>query len=125
MSAPIFCLKVQATKIILSQVHLAEVKHITKIATQCADTISLGAAICVSSYYVKVKNDAATDYTDVCGADSCPQLYTGNVDASDVDAVVTNEFDSPVGARFVRLNPQSWIVHIGLRWEVYGCDSLV
>ena len=109
----------------MSQVDLAELKHITKIATQCADTIGLGAVICVSSYYVKVKNDAATDYTDVCGADSCPQLYTGNVDASDVDAVVTNEFDSPVGARFVRLNPQSWIVHIGLRWEVYGCDSLV
>ena len=74
---------------------------------------------------------AADDYTTVCGTDSCPQLFTGNEntdnwdDTSDVDVVVTNDFDWPIAARFVRLNPQSWVYHIATRWEVYGCDHYV
>ena len=106
------------------QVDLAEVKYLTKIATQC-DHHSV--PDCVNSYYVyvKVSDDAHDDFTDVCGADSCPQLFTGNENADDMDTVVTNEFDWPVAARFVRLNPQTWADVIALRWEVYGCDSLV
>ena len=97
-------------------------KYISKIATQCRrDHPS-----CISSYYVKVASAAADDdaFTYVCGFESCPQLFTGNEDDSDRDAVVTNEFDWPIAARFVRLNPQSWLHYPSLRWEVYGCDSL-
>ena len=96
-------------------------KYVTKIATQCRGDVPQ----CVSSYYVKVASAADDVFTAVCGAESCPQLFTGNEDTANLDAVVTNDFDWPIAARFVRLNPQSWIVHIGLRWEVYGCDSLV
>ena len=95
-------------------------KYLTKIATQCrGDHFQ-----CVSSYYVKTAVADADDviYTAVCGTNSCPQLFTGNENTSDLDAVVTNEFESLVAARFVRLNPQSWIEHISMRWEVYGCD---
>ena len=105
-------------QITIFQVDLAEVKYLTKIATQCRGRY----VYCVSTYYVKVKDAADGDYTAVCGTDSCPQLFTGNEDAVDVNAVVTNEFDWPIAARFVRLNPQSWIGWISLRWELYGCD---
>ena len=99
---------------------MAETKYISKIATQCRrDHPS-----CVSSYYVKVARNTADDYTDVCGANSCPQLFTGNEDTSDLDAVVANQFDWPVLAQLVRLNPQSWLDAIALRWEGYGCDSV-
>ena len=103
------------------QVDLQQMKYITKIATQCREDWSE----CTSSYYVKVASAADDDdFTDVCGFESCPQLFTGNEDDSDRDAVVTNEFDWPIAARFVRLNPQSWLHYPSLRWEVYGCDSL-
>ena len=100
------------------QVDLTEIKYLTKIATQGRGDVTQ----CVTSYYVKVERAADDDYTDVCGINSCPQLFTGNEDTSDLDTVVTNEFDWPIAARFVRLNPQSWYGRIGLRWEVYGCD---
>ena len=100
---------------------MSGVKYLTKIATQCHGDI----VHCVTSYYVKTAIAGDDDYTDVCGINSCPQLFTGNGDRSDLDAVVTHEFDWPIAARFVRLNPQSWIERIGLRWEVYGCDSRV
>ena len=99
---------------------LGALRYLQKVATQCRgghDT-----AQCVSSYYVNVKSTSDDDYAAVCGTDSCPQLFTGNDPTRDLDRVVTNEFDWPIAARFVRLNPQSWYGRIGLRWEVYGCD---
>ena len=102
------------------QVDLTTVKYLSKIATQCrGDSTYMQ---CVTSYYVNVKSAADDDYTAVCGTDSCPQLFTGNEDTSDLDAVVTNEFDWPIAARFVRVNPQSWLNQIAMRWEIYGCD---
>ena len=100
---------------------MSGVKYLTKIATQCHGDI----VHCVTSYYVKTAIAADDDFTAVCGTDSCPQLFTGNEDRSDLDAVVTHEFDWPIAARFVRLNPQSWVHAVSLRWELYGCDSLV
>ena len=100
---------------------MATVKYLNKIATQCRATDAFGAQ-CVTSYYVKVASTTDDDYTDVCGTDSCPQLFTGNDPTRDYETVVTNEFDWPIAARFVRLNPQSWAGHITLRWEIYGCD---
>ena len=98
-------------------------KQLQKVATQCRSHNAHGQ--CVTSYYVNVKSATDDVYTDVCSTDSCPQLFTGNDPTRDLETVVTNEFDWPIAARFVRLNPQSWIERIGLRWEVYGCDSRV
>ena len=107
------------------QVELEAVKYLTKIATQClAHDGHSHSKVCVTSYYVNVKSAAGDDYTAVCGTDSCPQLFTGNDPTRDKQTVVTNEFDWPIAARFVRLNPQSWFGHIALRWEIYGCDSV-
>ena len=107
--------------IIIIQVELPTVKLLSKIATQCRnDPYRMQ---CVTSYYVKVTSTADDDYATVCGTHSCPQLFTGNDPALDQETVVTNEFDWPIAARFVRLNPQSWAGHITLRWEIYGCDQ--
>ena len=103
------------------QVDLQQMKYIVRIATQCRSDLDE----CVSSYYVKVASTAADDaFTDVCGFKSCPQLFIGNEDINNLDEVVTNEFDWPAIGQFVRLNPQSWLIYISLRWEVYGCNSL-
>ena len=99
---------------------MQQIKYIVKIATQCRGVFPEA----VSSYYVKVSSTTADDdFTDVCGFESCPQLFIGNEDQIDADNVVTNEFDWPIAARFVRLNPQTWYGHISLRWELYGCDD--
>ena len=102
---------------------LTAVKYLSKIATQCRAQDGVSKQ-CVTSYYVKVKTTSDDDYTDVCGTDSCPQLFTGNDPTRDHETVETNEFDWPIAARFVRVNPQSWFDHIALRWEIYGCDSV-
>ena len=100
---------------------LAVVRYLSKIATQCRAEDGAPSQ-CVTSYYVNVTSAADDDYTAVCGIDSCPQLFTGNDPTRDHETVVTNEFDWPIAARFVRLNPQTWYSHISLRWEIYGCD---
>ena len=103
---------------------MGEVKYLSRIATQCRGD-DLIPRQCVTSYYVSTAVVASDGYTDVCGTDSCPQLFTGNEDTGNIDDIVTNEFDWPIAAQFVRLNPQSWSSYIALRWEVYGCDSPV
>ena len=106
--------------ILIMQVDLAGVKYLSKIATQCrGDSTYMQ---CVTSYYVNVKSTTDDDYTAVCGTESCPQLFTGNDPTRDHETVATNEFDWPIAARFVRLNPQTWNNFITMRWEIYGCD---
>ena len=99
---------------------LAAVNYLSKIATQCRSAYMQ----CVTSYYVKVKIASDDDYTTVCGTDSCPQLFPGNDPTLDWEALVTNEFDWPIAARFVRLNPQSWFGVVSMRWEIYGCEDI-
>ena len=109
----------------LLQVDFAVVKYVTKIATQCRGYNPDHANVhCVTSYTVNVKISEEATYTAVCGTDSCPQLFTGNSDTGNRDTVVTNDFDWPIAARFVRLYPQSWLHWMAMRWELYGCDSL-
>ena len=101
---------------------MVTVKYLNKVATQCRATYT--PKQCVTSYYVKVKITPEDEYTDVCGTGSCPQLFTGNDPTRDLETVATNEFDWPIAARFVRLNPQTWNEHISLRWEIFGCVNL-
>ena len=114
------------TKTVIFEDDLAGMKYLTKIATQC-DEIG---RFCAENYYLSVNDDTDDDFTAVCGTDSCPQLFTGHDVLQNLQApgtVVTHEFDRPVAARVVRLYPQGDIsgIHVGLRWEIYGCDSLV
>ncbi|XP_064618454.1 inactive carboxypeptidase-like protein X2 [Liolophura sinensis] len=44
--------------------------------------------------------------------------FQGNVDQ---DSPVVHMFQCPVIARFLRINPQTWLNHISLRFDVIGC----
>ena len=48
------------------------------------------------------------------------KVFTAN---GDRNTVVTNYLKPPIiGARFLRIQPQDWNVHISLRFEILGCD---
>ena len=48
------------------------------------------------------------------------KVFTAN---NDRNTVVTNYLEPPIiGARYVRIQPQDWNVHISLRFEILGCD---
>lgn len=55
------------------------------------------------------------DYKDV---DGMPKIFRGNVG----DFIVRNDFDHPIVARQIRINPTKWNVRISLRVELYGCE---
>ena len=42
---------------------------------------------------------------------------------SDKDTPVTNIFNSPVRARFIRIHPTQWNNKISMRFEVLGCEG--
>ena len=46
-------------------------------------------------------------------------MFDGN---KDYYGVVVNKIDPPIVARAVRIIPQSWTNHIGMRVDFYGCD---
>ena len=105
------------------QVDLGGIKHLSEIATQCRAAFSDLIAHCVTSYYVYTKSYTNDDFAPVCGNDQvCPRLFTGNQATDNLDLVVVNTFDWLIAARYVRLNPQSWVNLVSMRWELYGCD---
>ena len=67
----------------------------------------------VTSYYISYSQDG-TNWVDL------PTLYSGNVDQYTKKA---NYLPANIDARFVRLRPQSWLHHIGLRFDVTGCAA--
>lgn len=46
-------------------------------------------------------------------------MFKGN---SDGDTVHKNEFDIPIIAQWIRINPTRWRDRISLRVELFGCD---
>ena len=46
------------------------------------------------------------------------QIFTAN---SDRDTIVYNYLSSPVTARFIRIHPWTYLNHISMRMEIYGC----
>ena len=46
-------------------------------------------------------------------------MFKGNVNGNDVRR---NEFEVPIIAQWVRVNPTRWRDRISLRVELYGCD---
>ena len=93
---------------------LLHTAHIYKLATQGrADENQW-----VTSYQLKTSvTGLELEFEHVTSSSGDIVTFNAN---SDRDTVVTNTF-SPRVARYVRLYPQTWNVHIALRWEVYGC----
>lgn len=60
----------------------------------------------------KVKSRGATGtWTDVDGG----KIYTGN---TDMETQVDVTFDAPVDARYIRIYPQTWNIHMSLRADI-------
>lgn len=46
-------------------------------------------------------------------------MFEGNHDGNTIER---NEFEVPIIAQFIRINPMRWRDKISMRVEVYGCD---
>lgn len=46
-------------------------------------------------------------------------MFKGNTDG---DTVFKNEFEVPIIAQWIRINPTRWRDRISMRVELYGCD---
>ncbi|XP_078346349.1 uncharacterized protein LOC144631708 isoform X1 [Oculina patagonica] len=47
------------------------------------------------------------------------KVYDANTDRN---SVIVNELIQPIEARFVRIYPETWNVHISMRMDLYGCE---
>ena len=61
------------------------------------------------------------DYSDYKEVDGSPKLFLGNLDG---DYVQRNDFDQPIIAQWIRVNPTRWQDRISLRMELYGCNYI-
>ena len=61
------------------------------------------------------------DFIDYKEVDGSPKLFLGNEDG---DYVVKNDFDQPIIAQWLRINPTRWADRISLRVELYGCEYI-
>ncbi|XP_028518426.1 lactadherin [Exaiptasia diaphana] len=95
------------------QVDLGNRTVITKVATQGRAELTYNQ---FTSEYSLSYSDDATDWKDYEG--DCVKIFPGNTDQN---TVVTNEFEVPIIARYVRLIVKSWTSHAFIRMELYGC----
>lgn len=46
-------------------------------------------------------------------------MFRGNTDG---DTIVRNEFEVPIIAQWIRINPTRWRDRISMRVEIFGCE---
>ena len=95
---------------------LGTVKNITGIATQ-------GRAHSdeyVMEFRIQYGSNGK-DFIDYKEVDGSPKLFLGNEDG---DYVVRNDFDQPIIAQWIRINPTRWADRISMRMELYGCEYI-
>jgi hypothetical protein len=96
------------------QVNLLNVTRVTGVATQGRATANHW----VTSYKILCSQDAKTWIT--YQEDGQDKVFLGNYDR---DSVVRNSLSSPLSCRYVRINPQTWVTRIALRFEFFGCQD--
>ena len=102
-----------------AQVDLGVARQIERVATQGRNEASYWHNQWVTSYKIAYSDDGST-FEYILDSDGSQRVFTGN---SDPETAVTNDFDSPIAARYFRLYPQTWNNHISMRWELYGCNA--
>ncbi|KAJ3619660.1 hypothetical protein MTP99_005324 [Tenebrio molitor] len=72
----------------------------------------------VTEYIVQFSDDgeAWRSFTDTQGE---TEMFRGN---SDGDSIHKNEFEVPIIAQWIRINPTRWRDRISMRVELYGCE---
>ncbi|XP_004931219.1 neurexin-4 isoform X1 [Bombyx mandarina] len=95
-------------------VDFGSVKNITRIAVQ-------GRAHSqefVQEYHISYGSNGL-DYVQYKAPGGEVKMFHGNQDG---DTVRKNEFEVPIIAQYLRINPMRWRDKISMRVEVYGCD---
>ncbi|KAI5631254.1 laminin G domain-containing protein [Phthorimaea operculella] len=64
-------------------------------------------------------SDDGEGWRTVSTRDGNPMMFEGN---NDGNTVRKNEFEVPIIAQYIRINPMRWRDKISMRVEVYGCD---
>ena len=98
------------------QVDLQVFKVIVKVATQGRHLSSDEQF--VTSYKLQTSL-LGTEFDTILNADGSENIFTAN---TDINTVVEHCLDY-VQAQYVRLSPQTWHLHISLRWEVYTLEQ--
>ncbi|XP_067687415.1 uncharacterized protein [Haliotis asinina] len=72
----------------------------------------------VTTFCVYVSDDGITfsKYTDGAGLD----VFNG---AADQSTVVDVNLEPPARGKYIRINPQTWVGHVSLRFELIGCSQ--
>ncbi|XP_072039794.1 uncharacterized protein [Amphiura filiformis] len=88
------------------------------------DARLLGGSDCcpqwVTEFKVQHSNDGIDWHYVLSHNNQDAMIFDGNTDQT---TVVTNLFPTLVEARFIRIQPTAWNVHISLRFEVLGCQD--
>ena len=95
---------------------LGSTKNVTGIATQGRGHSN--------EYVIEYRLQFGTngrDWIDYKEVDGSPKLFQGNQEG---DYVVRNEFNQPIIAQWIRINPTRWADRISLRMELYGCNYI-
>ncbi|XP_053603353.1 neurexin-4 isoform X1 [Plodia interpunctella] len=95
-------------------IDLGSVKNVTRIATQ-------GRAHSqeyVEEYHIDYGTNGL-DYAQYKASGGEIKMFQGNHDGNTVHR---NEFEVPIIAQYVRINPMRWRDKISMRLELYGCD---
>ncbi|XP_071959441.1 uncharacterized protein [Antedon mediterranea] len=95
------------------QVDLGSLTKVTGVITQGRPTFSQW----VTFFSILYSFDGST-FIEILDESDNVKVFTGNVDIS---SLVTNLFDVPIYAQFIRIQPLGWNVHISMRFEVLGC----
>ncbi|KPJ11812.1 Neurexin-4 [Papilio machaon] len=72
----------------------------------------------VSEFMIQYSDDGES-WREVASSDGYVQMFEGNHDGN---TVKRNEFEVPIIAQYIRINPMRWRDKISMRVEIYGCD---
>ncbi|XP_063360126.1 neurexin-4 [Cydia amplana] len=95
-------------------IDLGTVKNITRVATQGRQH----SRQYVQEYHISYGTNGL-DYVRYKAAGGEVKTFDGNQDGN---TVKKNEFEVPIIAQFIRINPMRWRDKISMRVELYGCD---
>ncbi|CAG9559489.1 unnamed protein product [Danaus chrysippus] len=95
-------------------IDLGTVKNITRVATQGRQH----SQEFVQEYHISYGTNGL-DYVMYKAPGGEVKMFEGNHDGN---TIVKNEFDVPIIAQYIRINPMRWRDKISMRVELYGCD---
>ncbi|XP_078352588.1 uncharacterized protein LOC144637397 isoform X1 [Oculina patagonica] len=102
------------------QVDMGSFTRVTRVSTQGVSRWETGSW--VTRYALLYSDDGFTLH--FYQEPSCPsaKVFTGNRDRG---TVVYNRLSQPITARYIRIMPLQWHIHVSMRLEIYGCPGCI